>query len=127
MKNLEQIRAASAVRFWAGKPHRDLEGTTGRDLLRQVASMMLVRGLLATAASAHAGAPAGQGGAEDELLRELGQFMASRERGLLSFPVRSTADLVQGLANGPSSLLQQATDEALLYLGYLARLQPRKS
>jgi hypothetical protein len=126
MKNLEQIRAASAVKFWAGQSHRGLEGSAGRDLLRQVASMMLVRGLLATAASAQAGARTGQPGAEDDLLLELGQFLASRERGLLSFPVRSTADLVQGLANGPSSLLQQATDEAVLYLGYLARLQPCK-
>lgn len=124
MNNLEQIRAASAIRFWAGKHHRDLDGPTGREMLRQMGSMMLTRGLLATAAMAQTGNGPDHPGAEDELILEIGQFMASRERGLLNFPVRAAVDLIQGLANAPSSLLQQATDEAILYMGYLRRLQP---
>jgi hypothetical protein len=124
MKTLEQVRAAGALKFWAGKHHRDLEGLAGREVLRQAGSMILVRGLLATAAAAQLSSAPDHPSAEEVLLREIGQFMASRERGLLGFPVRSTTDLVQGLAGGQSNILQQATDEAILYLGYLKRLQP---
>jgi hypothetical protein len=124
MKNLDQIRAAAALKFWAGARHRNLTGASGREVLRQATLQLLSRGLLATAAMAQMGSSPDHPGAEDELLRELGQFMASRERGLLSFSVRTTADLVQGLANGPSIVLHQALDEAVAYLSYLIRLQP---
>jgi hypothetical protein len=125
MKNLEQIRAAAAAKFWQANPHRDLRGDLGQSIIRTVILWIAQQGLLSALASAKDKTSEDHLSAEEQLLLEIGRFLASRDRSLLPFPLNTTDDLLRGLTAHPSILLQQATSEALAYLGYLKRLQPR--
>jgi hypothetical protein len=124
MKNIEQLRAAAALSYWASRPPHEPKGDTDA-LFGSLAARLLTQGLLSALALAkdpafsekHTGAPA--------IMAELGRFMASRERGLLPFGVTSLDDFIRGLTNHPSSLLQQATAEAISYLGYLKQFRPK--
>jgi CRISPR/Cas system CMR-associated protein Cmr5 small subunit len=125
MKNLEQMRAAHALKFWAGNRHEDLKGEHGSQVARELVTQLVNQGLLATIASAKDQSLSDRRSGAEELMLEVGKFLAAKERGLLPFPVNQTDDLVRGLTSHPAWLLQQATAEALAYLGYLKRFRAK--
>ncbi len=125
MKNLDQIRAAAALNFWANHRLEDARGEKGSDLFCGLAASLLSRGLLATIAWARDPNASERRSACEEIMLELGRFMAGKDCALLPFPVVTTDDLLRGLTNQPSSLLQQATAEAIAYLGFVKRLRPK--
>jgi hypothetical protein len=124
MKNLDQIRTAAAMAFWQNPPHPEWRGESGNRYIGVAVSRIYRQGLLCAISAAKNQSPPGHPGPEEMVMLEIGRFLASRDRALLAFTVNTNEDFLRGLAGGPSSLLLQATQEALLYLGYLKRLHP---
>jgi CRISPR type III-B/RAMP module-associated protein Cmr5 len=129
MKNLEQIRALNAHRFWnpadeAGRARlEEVRGEQEGDVVRGLSSLIISNGLLATLAFAKE-----KGKGYKTFLEEIGAFLSTaREdgRGLINQPVKTLDDFIKVLTSNDSSLLQQATDEALAYLGYLKRFRKK--
>jgi len=117
MKNLEQIRAAAALKFW--KVQEDASETTGKkggDVIRGLASLVINNGLLATLAFA----TEKQGGHE-KLAKEIGRFL--EERGIIKPSGETVKDVTQSLTDADSLTLQRATAEALAYISYLKRFR----
>ena len=123
MKNLEQLRAAAAFSFWSNR-RPDEKGDTA-ELFRALAARLLNQGLLSALALAKEPSFLERHGSVEAIMGEVGRFLASRERGLLPFGVQSLDDFIGGLTSHPSSLLQQATAEAIAYLGYLKQFRPK--
>ena len=133
MKNLEQIRAAQALKFW-NRPGK-AEGVAGAtpaevEATRRLPVLLLKHGLLATLALAKS---QGERSALGKLMLEIGGFLGSSERRVLPplpprRPGESALDpLIRLLTEGDaanSQRLQQATAEALAYGGYLRRFAP---
>lgn len=132
MKNLEQIRALHAFRFWepeqatpggAAAREKDVRGENDGDVVNGLVSLTMNNGLLATVAYAKA-----KGKGYETLMREVGRFLGSQGddgRKLLPEPVDDLNKFVTVLTKNDSSLLQQATAEAMIYMGYLKRLAPK--
>lgn len=132
-RNLEQIRALHAHRFWdenwpdpqqAKVRLKDVRGADGGDVVSKLGPLILECGLLATASLAKQ-----KGGGHEALLREVGRYLGSEGpegRHLLPLPAETLDALIRQLTQNPSSLLRQATAEALVYAGYLKRLAPPK-
>ena len=82
MKNLEQIRAAHALRFW--KPERrdppSARGVNEGDVISKLSSLVISNGLLATMAFAKSKGPES---GHFELMREVCRFLCSDERRVL--------------------------------------------
>ncbi|MCL5099224.1 MAG: type III-B CRISPR module-associated protein Cmr5 [Candidatus Omnitrophica bacterium] len=125
MKNLDQIRARQALNFWANTRNEEIKGDNCAQILREVSFSLLNNGLLAAIAFARDKSSIDHRGGHEELVLEVGRYLASKERALLPFPVHTTDDLVRGLTGHPSTLLQSATLEAVAYLGYLNRFRSR--
>jgi len=132
MKNLEQIRAAGALRFWApdqGQPPA-ARGVNNGDVISKLPSLVISNGLLSTIAFAKS---KGVNSGHFELMREVCRFLSSPARRTLPDPPARRVNeddldpyirlLTEGEA-ATSARLQMATDEALAYLGYLKRFAP---
>lgn len=132
MKNLEQVRAANALRFW--KPDQGQEpsvrGVNDGDVISKIPSLIISNGLLATLAFAKSKGPTSS---HLELMREVCRFLCCEERRVMPAPQdRRNGDdaldpYVRLLTEGSSATslrLQAATVEALAYLGYLKRFAP---
>jgi hypothetical protein len=133
MKNLEQIRAARALRFW----HRPANGETAPgaapaeiEAAQRLPVLLLKHGLLATLALAKS---QGDQSALGKLMIEIGGFLCGNERRVLPpWPPRRPGEgaldpLIRLLTEGDaanSQRLQQATAEALAYGSYLRRFAP---
>ncbi len=125
MKSLEQMRARQAFEFWAGIRQEAARNEPFRRVAQELSYLLMQNGLLATIAYAKSQSTPDRRSLHEQLVLELGKFLAGKERGLLPFPVNVIDDFLRGLTSYPSSLLQQATAEALAYLSYLQRLAPR--
>jgi len=115
MQNLEQIRAAAAL-----KPAEGLD----RSAVNKLPALIIANGLLATAAFCQA-----EGGGENrrDMKRALdatAAHLARQDR--VGASVKTTEDLIKDLAGRDSHHLQQATAEALAFLAYLKRFARNK-
>jgi len=132
-KNLEQIRALHAHRFWDEKwpdPEKarvrlkDVRGAEGGDVVSKLGPLILECGLLSTLAFAKH-----KGGGHEALLKEVGRYLGSQDvdgRRLLPDKAETLESFITQLAQNDSPLLRQATAEALVYVGYLKRFAPPK-
>lgn len=110
MQNLEQIRAAAAL-----KPAEGLD----RSAVNKLPALIIANGLLAAAAFCQA-----EGGGENRkgMKRAMDAIAAHLAgQGRLGASVKTTEALIEDLAHRDSYDLQQATTEALAYLAYLKR------
>jgi CRISPR type III-B/RAMP module-associated protein Cmr5 len=115
MKNLEQIRAANAL-----KPDQKLD----RSAVNKLPAMILANGLLATAAFCNA---EGGGGNRKDMQKALDATAVHlANRGILANGVNSTLGMIQDLKEKDSHHLQIATAEALAFISYLKRFAQRK-
>jgi hypothetical protein len=123
MKNLEQIRAAQALRFWNSEPARRVAGREGGDPVQKLPVLILSNGLLATIAFAKA-----NGAGFEILAREIGEFLSPGHMNVLPAPAPDLDHFIKVLTHEKSDslLLQRATTEALAYLAYLKRLGPNR-
>ncbi len=129
MKNLEQIRALHAHRFWnpaaedeeGRRRLEDVRGVEGGDVVRGLSSLIISNGLLATLAFAKE-----KKKGYETIMNEIGRFLSSQgDDGCRLFPrpFHTIDDFIDVLTDGNSLVLQRATDEALAYLGYLKRFR----
>lgn len=116
MKNLEQIRAASAIQFWK-YVSEDTDGEQGGDVIRGLSSLVINNGLLATLAFAT------EKKGYKTFGDELGRFITKPELGIFKTPATDVASFMEALSRADSLTLQRATTEALAYIGYLKRLR----
>lgn len=116
MQNLEQIRAAAALDFYAqrvrNRRNRQTRGREDGDVVRGLPSLVLNNGLLATMAYAQE-----RQGDYAEFMNEIGRFLV--QRGLIQGD-----DYIRVLSNVDSITLRRATQEALAYLAFLKRFRP---
>lgn len=125
MENLEQLRAAGALRFWQANPRAN-QGEDGGDVVNGLPALIVNHGLLATAAYAQA-----KGGSYQTIFADLlhhvaivcSAALAPQPNVTRQNPPRLIAYLT-ALTQGSSPQLQQATREALAYLSYLKRFAP---
>ena len=127
MKNLEQIRALHAHRFWSPADDHgrqrllDVRGEQGGDVVRGLSSLIITNGLLATLAFAkekRKGYPT--------FMEEIGRYLSSQGddgRKIFTSQVNSLDDFINVLTGGSSTALQRAADESLAYLAYLKRFR----
>ena len=124
MKNLEQIRAKHALEFWQGRRNdTEVKGEQGGDVVRGLSSLIINNGLLATIAFAKE-----KGKGNETFMKEIGRFLGSTGddgRKLLPQQIASLEQFVSVLTSNRSELLQQATSEALAYLGFLKRFRSK--
>ncbi len=122
MKNLEQTRAAQALKFWSSDAAKKLGAREATEILRRLPPLILTNGLLASLAHAKASPDSWR-----IVLEEIGAFLSPGKMEVLPVPAPNLDSFLQALTNelSDSLLLQRATAEALLYLGYLQRLAPR--
>ncbi|MBM3396074.1 MAG: type III-B CRISPR module-associated protein Cmr5 [Betaproteobacteria bacterium] len=122
MKNLEQIRAKHALAFWQARQNdTEVKGEQGGDVVRGLSSLVINNGLLGTIAFAKE-----KGKGYDTFMKEIGRFLGSTGddgRKVLPQEATSLEQFVSVLTSNDSELLQQATAEALAYLGYLKRFK----
>jgi len=133
--NLEQLRALHAHRFWdenwqwpgletAQKRLKDVRGAEGGDVVSKLGPLILECGLLSTLALAKH-----KRGGHEALLKEVGRYLGSQDadgRCLLPEKAETLVSFITQLTQNDSSLLRQATAEALVYVGYLKRFAPPK-
>jgi CRISPR type III-B/RAMP module-associated protein Cmr5 len=115
MQNLEQIRAANAL-----KPAKNLD----RSAVNKLPAMILANGLLATAAFCEA-----EGGGDNRRDMKLALDATTdhlSKRGLIAANKTRTEELIADLASSDSHHLQRATTEALAFIAYLKRFAPKK-
>ncbi len=127
MKNLEQIRALHAHRFWNPTDERgqqrlaDVRGEQGGDVVRGLSSLIITNGLLATLAFAKEKKKGYQ-----TFMEEIGRYLSSQGgdgRKLFSTATNTLDDFINMLTGGNSMVLQRASAESLAYLAYLKRFR----
>ena len=116
MQNLEQIRAANALKAL------NAPANTNRTAVSKLPAMILANGLLATAAFCEAGT---------ESRKEMKIAMDHTaghlaDRGLINQVPGKTVGLIADLSGGNSLRLQRATAEALAFISYLKRFAKQK-
>lgn len=126
MQNLEQIRAAEALKFWENPDNRkSCGGEEGGDVVSKLPSLIINNGLLATLAFAKA-----KEGGHAKLMAEVLRFLALKNVQAMAAPTgfRQGDGLldpgIRTLTEKDSLVLQRATAEALAYLAYLKRFAP---
>lgn len=121
MKNLEQIRALHALKFWQEKAEtKNIGGKEGGDVVRRLSSLILNNGLLATLAFAKSQ----KGSGYETFMLEIGQFLASTGpdgRNLIQESIDKLDDFIKVLTSHDSIFLSQVTQKSLAYLSYLKR------
>ena len=118
MKNLEQIRASSALAFYNSDNAARIRGENKGDVVKGLSSLIINNGLLATMSFA-----VSKGSGYETFMCEICRFLAeSRAIGRRSQDLRGH---LQGLCDVNSLALQRATGEALSYLAYLKRFEPK--
>ncbi len=118
MKNLDQIRAAHAARFWNSDASKAL-GKGGPGVAAQLPALVAQSGLLPVLAQAKL-----YGEAWEILMTEVGRFLSSAEVKVLPQIPPTLDGFVGVLTNdrADSVQLQRATAEGLNYLGFLKRM-----
>lgn len=114
MKNLEQIRAAAAL-----KPAEHLK----REAINKLPGLIINNGLLAAAAFCDAGG----GGENKDDLKSAMQATAGhlQERNIIS-KSSSIQEMIDDLCQKDAVTLQRATAEALAFLAFLKRFAQKK-
>jgi hypothetical protein len=122
MKNLEQIRAAHAVRFWKSEPARKITAPDDLECVQNLPALILRLGLLATLAFAKT-----QGHIGRILMDDLASHLSPGRGGILPVPAPNLDGLIHVLTHELSDtvLLQRATAETLAYLRFLVRFGPQ--
>ena len=136
MQNLEQLRAAAALKFW----HANKDANKGDDdgkIVQKLPALVMSNGLLATAAFAKSKSKVDERGKYQESNHEqiLRNVLAAHVPQVLPAALTLPPGFIEGertdldrairaLVNGTSIQLQQVTAEALAYLGYLKRFAP---
>lgn len=119
MKNLEQIRAASALAY--AKAGLGMRGQQGGNILKKLPPLVMSNGLLAAGAFAYA-----QRG--DSGWRTCFDYLAKHlaHPDIAIAPGQDNLDKLMDFLSGPadSQALQLATEEALAWLSYARRLEP---
>ena len=121
MKNLEQIRAANALRCQRENEDREdgdkIEGKQKGEVIKKIPTMILNHGLLATMADAVENK--GKTIAFDHIARHL----ADPEIGIVPTDIKNHSKLLEYLTSkdANSELLKQATSETMAWLGYARR------
>ena len=113
MQNLEQIRAANALKAAAN---------TSRTAVSKLPAMILANGLLATAGFCAAG-----GDSRKEMKNAMdhtAEHLAGRD--LINRDPGKTDGLIKDLSQRKSIDLQRATSEALTFISYLKRFAKQK-
>lgn len=130
MKNLEQIRALHAFRFWNPNDDRgskrltDVTGQQGGDVVRGLSSLIITSGLLATLAYAKEKQKGYQ-----TFMEEIGRYLSSQGddgRKLFASELNSLDEFIRILTESNSLMLQRAATESLAYLAYLKRFRTRR-
>jgi CRISPR/Cas system CMR-associated protein Cmr5 small subunit len=118
MKNLEQIRAANALAY-ANKEDVKTRGSQGGEVVKKLPALIMSNGLLAAGAYAYA---KGEGEGWYVCFDHLAAHLAHRDVGVVPADKRDLKALLEYLTkDADSSILQQATDEALAWLCYAKR------
>jgi CRISPR/Cas system CMR-associated protein Cmr5 small subunit len=116
MRNLEQIRAAAALRT---------APNTSKAAVSKLPALILANGLLATAAFAGEKKKDGNSPKRPEMKAALNGAAEHLAKAELNIPVlagaRSSEDLIARLSAADSPHLQRASAEALAFLGYVKR------
>ena len=122
MKNLDQLRAAQAARFWKSEPARKLAAADALADVHKLPALVLNNGLLATLALAKS-----HGQAVRIIMDDLAAFLSPGRIGVLPVPASNLDSLINVLTHELSDtlLLQRATGETLAYLRFLVRFAPR--
>ena len=122
MKNLEQIRALHAMKFWEKqRANADVGGENGGDVIRGLGSLIINNGLLATIAFATEKKKGYQ-----SFMENIGGYLCSQGangRNLWGEPTATLEGFLNKLTGSDSQMLQQATAETLAYISYLKRLR----
>jgi CRISPR-associated protein Cmr5 len=124
MQNLEQLRAAAALKFWADDANSTANiGGDGGKVVPKLPSLIINNGLLSTTAFAKS---KGQG--YEKLLLEIARHIGTMDASARPVGFRQGETgldpFLRTLAENDSSVLQRATAEALAYLSYLKRFAP---
>ncbi len=123
MKNLDQIRAANAIRF----QNTVFPGAEGGEVVKKVPTMIRDNGMLA--AAAFAAEPKGTGNYKNpghkKVFDCIIEHLASNGVKLLS-KTMSLEEFIQYLAGGDSAILRHVTAESMEYLNYLRRFARKK-
>jgi CRISPR type III-B/RAMP module-associated protein Cmr5 len=125
MKNLEQLRANSALKFAdeVAKGNTVARGAEGGEAIKKIPAMIMANGLLATLAFSLE--PRREG--YESIFTALARHLASEAIGIVS-NVQDARSLIKHLTEANSATLKLATGEALEWLGYARRFvkQPDK-
>lgn len=125
MKNLEQIRAKSALQFAKEVAVGNIKasGAEGGEAIKKIPPMIMANGLLATLAFSLESRREGYASVFSAIARHLASEDINITPG-----TNSAQDLIQHLTDSDSSTLKLATAEALEWLGYARRFvkDPKK-
>ncbi len=118
MKNLEQIRAQSAIKFAdeVASGQSSARGAEGGEAIKKIPPMIMGNGILATLAFSLE--PRREGFAS--IFSALAKHLASNEIGITP-GVSDASSLIRHLTEADSATLKLATAEALEWLGYARR------
>lgn len=118
MKNLEQVRAKSAIHFAddVASGRSAARGAEGGEAIKKIPPMIMANGLLATLAFSLE--PRREGYAS--IFSALAKHLASEPIDITP-GVTDASSLIRHLTESPSATLKQATAEALEWLGYARR------
>lgn len=125
MKNIEQVRAQSALQFAdeVASGRSLARGAEGGEAIKKIPAMIMANGLLATLAFSLE--PRREGYAS--IFTAMAKHLASEPIGIVS-SVNDASSLIRRLTDSNSETLKLATREALEWLGYARRFvkQPDK-
>jgi CRISPR/Cas system CMR-associated protein Cmr5 small subunit len=110
MQNLDQIRAAAAIKAAAGLK---------RSAISKLPGLILSNGLLAAAAFADAEGGGDNRGHLKSAMIATAKHLASRE--IAAPNTKDISDLIRDLSQKDSLTLQRATTESLAFLAFLKR------
>jgi CRISPR/Cas system CMR-associated protein Cmr5 small subunit len=117
MKNLEQVRAASALAY--ANAGMNTRGAQGGEVVKKLPALIMSNGLLAAGAFAYA---KGEGEGWYVCFDHLARHLAHPDVGVLPQTKNNLANLMDHLAKeADSAVLKQATEEALAWLCYAKR------
>jgi CRISPR/Cas system CMR-associated protein Cmr5 small subunit len=127
-QSVEQKRALAALDFWKKNDPAKARGDDEGDVVSGLPALLITNGLFALCSFAVA-----KKGGHARLMADVTRFLVAEGRLRPRLAVPSSGDdvaqikaFLEALAKVDSSILRQATAEALAYLGYLKRFAPPK-